>query len=273
MSTSTLHQQTFKSGSTTYYNSSAFFPKAVREDVYKLYGFVRVADNFVDQIPQDVAGFRALKERYQTALAGNPTGDTIVDGFVELAARRSFEPSWTDAFLHSMELDLSKKTYRTMEETLMYIYGSAEVIGLFMSRLLGLEEGALHFAQLQGRAMQYINFIRDLAEDQTLGRTYLPLEGSGLGGLAEAEARAAPGAFENFVREQIGYFKDWQAEAEKGYSLIPRRYRIPIKTAAEMYGWTARRIEKDPFVVYRGRVKPRKARIILQGLKNALDLW
>ena len=268
-----VYQQTFRSGSTTYYNSSVFFPKGVREDVFKLYAFVRAADNFVDQIPQDSEGFHGLEDRYQTALTGYHTGDVIVDSFVELACRRGFERSWTDAFLHSMALDLSKKTYQTMEETLEYIYGSAEVIGLFMSRLLGLNEEALHFAQMQGRAMQYINFIRDVAEDQTLGRTYLPLEGSGLASISEGAARTAPQAFEAFIRDQICIFKGWQAEAEEGYALIPRRFRIPIKTASQMYVWTAAKIERNPFVVYERKVKPRKSRIILQGLKNALELW
>lgn len=51
------HRTTFRNGSRTYYNSTRFFPKQVRTDVYRLYGFVRVADDFVDGRPQDAAGF------------------------------------------------------------------------------------------------------------------------------------------------------------------------------------------------------------------------
>jgi hypothetical protein len=36
-----------------------------------------------------------------------------------------------------------------------------------------------------------------------------------------------------------------------------------------MYIWTARRIERNPMIVYEGKVKPPKARIVLQGLFNA----
>ncbi|MCK9602392.1 MAG: squalene/phytoene synthase family protein, partial [Sphaerochaeta sp.] len=45
------HEQIFRNGSKTYYFSSYFFPPAVRRDVYALYGFVRVADNLVDDQP------------------------------------------------------------------------------------------------------------------------------------------------------------------------------------------------------------------------------
>lgn len=265
-----IHQETFQQGSKTYYNSSIFFPKAVREEVYILYGFVRVADNYVDQVPQDADGFYAFKQRYQDAMAGTTTGDVIVDTFVELANLRGFDPKWTDAFLHSMELDLSKRTYDTMEETLEYIYGSAEVIGLYMSKLLGLPDESCPFAELQGRAMQYINFIRDIAEDQTFGRTYLPASDVPGGFISEDTARNNPEAFVSYFRQQIERYFEWQHQAEQGYSYIPRRYRVPIKTASDMYSWTARTIARNPFVVFKRKVKPSKARIILAVIKNSI---
>lgn len=264
----TLHRQTFRSGSKTYYNSSRFFPETVKQDVFILYGFVRVADDFVDETPQDSSGFRAFVADYRRAVGGETIGDEIIDPFVAQSKRLGFDPAWTDAFLYSMELDLTKDTYRTLDETLEYIYGSAEVIGLFMAKILGLDEKAYRFAQLQGRAMQYINFIRDLDEDRTLGRTYLPVEESGIETLSESAARANPDRFIAFIRKQLERYETWQREAEEGYHYIPRRYRIPIKTASDMYGWTAHRIWANPFLVFEGQLKPSKSRILLQALGN-----
>jgi phytoene synthase len=270
MKAETVHKETFKQGSKTYYNSSIFFPKHVRDEVYVLYGFVRVADNYVDQVPQDAEGFYAFKDRYHKALAGEETGDVVVDSFVELMRIRGFEEKWVEAFLHSMELDLSKKTYDTLDETLEYIYGSAEVIGLFMSKLLGLPPESYTYAEYQGRAMQYINFIRDIAEDRTFGRTYLPLESRRNQSLSEEAASTDPERFAAFIRAQVARYIEWQAKAEEGYKYIPRRYLIPIKTASDMYNWTARRIAKNPFVVFERKVKPSKLRIFLTVVKNAL---
>ena len=271
MNTVTVQQEAaFKQGSTTYFNSSIFFPPEVRRDVTVLYAFVRVADNFVDAIPQQRAAFDAFCARYRASIAGSPSGDGIVDEFVELSRRKGFDPSWTEAFLQSMALDLEKKNYDSVEETLEYIYGSAEVIGLYMARLLDLPEASLHAAQMLGRAMQYINFIRDIDEDNGFGRRYLPLGNSGLSGLSRVEAEANSERFSSFLRGEIERFASWQLEAERGFQFIPKRYLIAIKTASDMYKWTARQIERNPLVVFERKVKPRKARIVLRALFNAL---
>jgi phytoene synthase len=168
-------------------------------------------------------------------------------------------------------MDLTKKEYQNIDDAMAYMYGSAEVIGLMMARIMGLSDDASGYARLLGRAMQYINFLRDIREDLSFGRSYLPADEMrevGLASLAQEDARSRPDVFRAFIRKQIARYRDWQAEAEKGYALIPRRCRIPIRTAADMYEWTARRIEADPFIVYRGPVKPSRGQILQAGFRN-----
>ncbi len=273
-----LQRQVFKTGSTTYFNSSLFFAPAMRAEVFALYGFVRTADNFVDAVPQQGQEFARFVARYRAALAGMPAGDPIIDDFVALARRRGFDPAWTDAFLASMEADLSKRTYRTEEETLRYVYGSAEVIGLFMARIMRLPEEALFAAQRLGRAMQFINFIRDVAEDAAMGRRYLPLERDGRRLLEVPDEWLPDGAWAQanstqwtaFVQRQLDRYRTWQADAEAGYRFIPRRPRMAVRTAGDMYNWTARQIARDPLVVFAHKVKPAHARILLRALWNGL---
>jgi phytoene synthase len=272
MSLDQIHRRTFKQGSRTYFNSSIFFPRSVRRDVFALYGFVRVADNFVDSVPQDSDGFYGFKDAYQRALKQGPIGDPIIDAFVELGRRKAFDPAWTEAFLHSMELDLSKKEYNRLEETLEYIYGSAEVIGLYMARVMDLAPESLPHAERLGRSMQYINFIRDIDEDRTLGRRYLPLEGTPLESLDPEHVRSHRREFNDFLRHHLDKYRVWQREAEEGFRYIPRRYLIPIKTASDMYNWTARTIQENPMVVFQRKVKPSKGRIWRTVLANALGL-
>ncbi|MFW6313891.1 MAG: squalene/phytoene synthase family protein, partial [Spirochaetota bacterium] len=82
MRSTELHREVFRSGSKTYFNSSIFFPPGVRDDVFLLYGFVRVADDYVDSIPQRPEAFARFVEAYRRALAGVPSGDVIIDYFV-----------------------------------------------------------------------------------------------------------------------------------------------------------------------------------------------
>jgi len=270
--------QVFKAGSTTYFHSSLFFAPAMRDEVFALYGFVRTADNFVDAVPQQAEAFARFAARYRAARDGTPAGDPLIDDFVALQRRRGFDPDWTEAFLGSMAADLTRRFYRTEAETLEYVYGSAEVIGLFMARIMRLPEEALPAARMLGRAMQFINFIRDAAEDAAMGRRYLPLEREGTRLLDESAdwlpsrewARANPGKWTAFLQGHLARYEAWQAEAEAGYRYLPRRPRTAVRTAGDMYNWTAKQIEADPFVVFERKVKPRKARIVLRALWNGL---
>jgi len=267
------HLEIFRRGSTTYFTSTLFFPKAVREDVFVLYSFVRTADNFVDAVPQQAAAFHAFCAAYRRALAGEPAGDVVIDRFVDLVHRTEIDPAWVEAFLFSMARDLSTSTYATMAELDVYLYGSSEVIGLMMARVMGLPDASYPAARALGKAMQFINFIRDIDEDLGLGRVYFPAEdlaSFGLATLDPEEARARPQAFARFIAFEIDRYLAWQREAEAGFPFIPPRLRIAVQTASDMYRWTAAEIRRDPFVVYRCKVKPSRRRIVARACASAL---
>ena len=267
-----IFKEIFKKGSRTYFNSSIFFPKSVRKDVFILYGFVRVADDYVDTVPQQKEEFLDFCDRYRKALSGEKADDIVIDSFVDLMRRKDFKPEWVDAFLYAMELDLTKKNYNTLEETLEYIHGSAEVIGFFMAKILDLPEESYFAAERLGRAMQYINFIRDIKEDIKYGRRYLPLFDFNLETLKKEETKKKKEEFEKFINTQIDFYFKWQTEAETGFKYIPKRYLIPIKTASDMYNWTALKIKDNPFIIYEEKVKPSKLKIISTILKNTFKI-
>lgn len=264
----------FRKGSRTYFYSSIFFPMHIRREVFILYGFVRKTDNYVDVIPQDRDGFYEFKEKYHQAKQGKETGDIVIDSFVRLAEKKKFQDEWIEAFFHSMELDLTKKRYETIDDVLEYIYGSAEVIGLMMSKIIGLPKESFEHAKYLGRAMQYINFIRDIAEDLDLGRVYFPqtdLRKHGLENLTYEHVKEHPDRFTNFLQTQLDRYCHWQEQAEEGYRFIPKRYLISIKTASEMYHWTADQIAHHPFIVYDMKVKPMISKILLTVVSNLID--
>jgi len=263
-----LKNRIFFRGSVTYFTTSIFFPPGVRNDVFTLYAFLRTIDDLVDCIPQKADEFYEMRRLWSHAAAGIPSENPIIDDFVTLAERCRFRREWTEAFFRSMELDLRKKEYNSLGETLEYVYGSAEVIGLFLMRIMDVPDEGTHAARMLGRSMQYINFIRDIADDNALGRRYLPLRDSPLTSLLPEEAARKPDAFRKFIAEEIDRQQAWQRDAERGFPLLPRRYRIPVVTAAAMYQWTAEIIRRDPFVVFRRKVKPSRGRILLALVKQ-----
>jgi 15-cis-phytoene synthase len=263
----------FRRGSVTFFTSSLFFPAAERRDVFSLYSFVRVADDFVDCRPQRAGDYAAFKREYYAAVGGAPAESPVVQTFVELQRRSGFEQSWVDAFFGAMDADLTTAHYETLEDVERYMYGSAEVVGLMMASVLGLPSESHPYARLLGRAFQYINMIRDLEEDARLGRCYLPADrmaSLGLGTLDAHEARLRPDAFADFIREQVAQYQAWQARAEVGFRFIPASYRVAVASASDIYRYTARRIFDDPFVVFRRKVKPARGRVLWRVACNAL---
>jgi phytoene synthase len=264
----------FKQGSRTYFYSSLFFPSYIKEEVFSLYAFVRKADNYVDSVPQNIQGFYDFKKNYKKAMNGTKTDDIVIDSFVNLVEKKDFDPAWVDAFLESMEMDITKSSYESLDETLHYIYGSAEVIGLMMAKILNLPKESFYYARHLGRSMQYINFIRDIAEDIKLDRNYFPKEDLiryELPSLNYDFTKKNSENFTYFIQQQLDRYCKWQYIAEEGYKYIPKRYLIPVKTASEMYNWTASQIYKNPFVVYNQKVKPMVKQIITTTLLNVID--
>lgn len=273
-------QDIFKHGSTTYYFSSKFFPKNIRSDVFRLYSFVRVADDYVDQVPADKKGFKDLIDQYKyihklqkvpAVLQSDTINKRVAKNMAALSKVYSFKEKWVQAFIDAMRSDLKKNTYKTIDDTLGYVYGSAEVIGLMMARIMGLPKEAEEAAKMQGRAMQWINFVRDIKEDNELGRCYFPqqeLKKFGLKDLSKESAEKDQEAFRDFIVFQVARYIEWQDEAAKGFEYIPKRLRIPLKTAVDMYNWTAQEIAKDPMVVFDQKVKPRRKKVLKRALRN-----
>lgn len=269
-----LFTRVFKEGSTTYYYSSLFFPKKIKQDVFKLYAFVRTLDDFVDQVPADRESFARLYKETVDGLAGKSIEHPIIKSFIELAGRKHFKHNWIMSFLDTMKLDLTKSVYTNYAELEDYMYGSAEVIGLMMSRIMDLPPEAYEAAQKQGKAMQFINFIRDIEEDRVLNRTYIPLEDLKRFNVKDIPPQT-PEDIENFVKLidfELKRYEELQAEAETGYTYIPKRYLIPIKTAAQMYKWTAQKIKNDPMRIFDYKIKPHKYRVFWGLIKNLCTL-
>lgn len=265
----------FRKSSKTYFYSSILFPKEIQHKVSRLYAFVRVADDYVDSIPQNLLAYSLFKQCYfgEVAEAASEQDTQIIKSFKALEFEVNFDPAWTKAFFDSMDMDLGLKIYKTISDTEDYIYGSAAVIGLFMAQILDLKTESYFAAENLGKAFQYINFIRDIAEDITLNRNYFPtqeMQKFGLDTLDESEVKIKASEFEDFINSQLQYYYKWQTLAESGFKFIPKRYRIAVQTASDMYKWTAKAIEKDPFIVFKKKVKPTKSQVLLTGIRNIL---
>lgn len=257
------NKQIFKKGSTTYYYSSLFFRGQAKKDVFALYAYVRVIDDLVDQAVPQIDELEKMWQATLKAWKGEISHYQFINDFVELAKRKRFKWEWIKSFWQAMRNDLVKNEYSNFPELEEYMYGSAEVIGLMMARLLGLPKAAMKAAAVQGKAMQLLNFIRDIDEDHQLGRKYLNYKESW---------RCDEQKWRSFIVGYLEKYYQLQSEAEKGYQYIPKHYLVPIKTAAEMYLKTAQTIKQNPMIVWQKKVKPSKLEVLLRVVVNVFSL-
>lgn len=257
-----VFRETFRKGSRTFFYSSVLFPKSFARDVAILYSFVRVADDFVDVVPADKVGFNSFVKSYRRARTlKSPLGHIIIDSFVDLAKRKGFVDAHVDAFFRSMRMDLVGKKCVTKSLQDDYLFGSAEVVGVFMNRIFCVPKRLDKDALLLGRSFQLINWLRDVAEDEVLGRQYFTnqqLSSFGLSSLSREEAQANPVAFNRFMRHHLDVFFKDVLRLRPAIRMLPRSARPAVLTAVRMFSWTAKKIYSDPFIVFERKVKPAK---------------
>ncbi|MCY2688102.1 phytoene/squalene synthase family protein [Salinimicrobium sp. TH3] len=172
---------TTRSYSTSFSLGIYFLHDRLRDPIYSIYGFVRVADEIVDSFEGYDQEYLLKKFREDTyeALEQKISANPILNSFQEVVHEFDIDKELIDTFLKSMEMDLQKVDY-TDEKYQQYILGSAEVVGLMCLHVF-TEGDKKMFAELKpyamklGAAFQKVNFLRDLKDDyHVLGRTYFP---------------------------------------------------------------------------------------------------
>lgn len=258
----------FKNAGSTYFYCSLIFPRQKRKDVFNLYAFLRTLDDLIDQEIPDKSEYFKMKNDYIKGESKN----YLVQSFIDLEKKYSFKKEWINSFFNAIESDIEMTRIETLKELEAYIYGVTEIVGLFICRIMGLPEEAEKYALLQGRAMHYMNVLRDIGEDKNiLNREYLPIQHQKLFGLAdldEAEVMKHREAFVKLIRYEIVQFRKYQAQAEKGYKYFSKRLVIPIRMSADICKWVIDKIEENPLQVYTHKVKPSKLIILKIFIRN-----
>src|SRR5690349_10101047 len=147
----------------TYYLASLLLPAAKRPHVWALYGFARYADEFVDSLTDpDPDQLLAWGADFLDALSGGePPADPVALAMLSTMRRWQIPRQHIEAFLESMQMDITITSYRTYADLEHYMYGSASVIGLQMLPILEpLVPTAGPRARVLGEAFQMTNFIR-----------------------------------------------------------------------------------------------------------------
>jgi len=176
-----VSKMTTRSYSTSFSLGIYCLSNSLRDSVYSIYGFVRLADEIVDSFEGFDKKLLLAKFKIETyeAIENRISLNPILNSFQHAVHQYNIGLDLVETFLQSMEMDLEKVDY-TSEKYQQYILGSAEVVGLmclhvFTGGNLNQFNELKPYAMKLGAAFQKVNFLRDMKDDyQVLGRTYFP---------------------------------------------------------------------------------------------------
>lgn len=167
--------------STSFSLGIRLFHPRFRSPIYGIYGFVRFADEIVDTF-HDYPKAELLERFRQDTWRAIDEGislNPVLHSFQHVVRKYNIERALIEAFLDSMEMDLTQSKFDTKKYS-EYIYGSAEVVGLMCLRVF-CEGNDAEYQRLRasarrlGAAFQKINFLRDIKSDhEDRGRVYFP---------------------------------------------------------------------------------------------------
>ena len=260
----------------TYYLATLLLPRWKRRHVHALYGFVRYADEIVDDLattldrPGQAAALAAWGERFFAGLRGAPLDDPVLPAVLHTVRAFDLDIGDFEKFLAAMAADLHTDGYATYQDLCGYMEGSAAVIGTMMAPILESSDppAAREHARQLGLAFQLTNFIRDVGEDLARGRVYLPVEDLERFGVRRqdlAAGKVSP-AVRALLAFEVERARAHYRAAEPGIELLVPSSRPCIRVAFDLYGGILDEVERAGYQVLDRRVAvPRRRRLGVAG--------
>lgn len=251
-----------KKHGTSYYIATLFFPKKIKTAVFILYAFVRTPDEYVDN-PHPKSNpqleLNQWKIDWTRAYNGEPVDNELLRATADIFKTYDIPFDLSIAFIDAMMRDTTQSRYTTYTDLQSYMYGSAEVVGMMLTHIIGYTDPqAFTYARKLGEAMQLTNFLRDIEEDYTQrNRIYLPLEDMNHYQVTEemiASKRVTP-EFINLMKYEIIRARTLFKEAELGISMLSHNGQFPVRLASRLYEKILDKIEQENYNIFNTRVR------------------
>lgn len=281
-------REMIRAGSKSFAGAARLLPTETRESVYQLYAWCRYCDDVIDLqdlgrgVPTDrvsEAGDRLSRLRRETrrALDGEPVNESVFVALQRVVERHGIPHHHPFELLEGFAMDVDERQYLVLDDLLSYCYHVAGVVGVMMAYVMGAEgEDTLDRAADLGIALQITNIARDVMDDASAGRVYLPRDWLDEAGVpvGEIEERRHRNAVHGVVRRMLAEADRYYRSASVGVARLPLRAAWSIATARGVYRDIGSLVLRQGETAWDKRVvvsKPRKLiRVAGAGLETLL---
>jgi phytoene synthase len=269
-----------------FYYAFVALPAPRRNAICAIYAFMRRADDLADDesISRDERrrNLAAWLAEWRSVCAGGFTADPAFLAVRDCTARFHIPLELLDELVAGVTMDLDRSevagcpilsapyaervgndapdTYSTFADLYRYCYLVASVVGLVCIRIFGYSDPrAEKLAEETGIAFQLTNILRDVAEDASRNRVYLPLEDLAahsvtLDSLLHRAPGARPTANERALLAAIAQrAEEFYQSAEALLPLIDRESRPALWVLVSIYHGLLKRIEEAEYDVFSHR--------------------
>ncbi len=269
-----------------FYYAFIALPTARRHAICAIYAFMRKADDLSDD--ESVTREERRKQldawlnRWRAASEGAPTADPVFVAVRDAIKRFDIQQRLLDELVEGVTMDLERTesgetdTYATFADLYRYCYLVASVVGLVCIRIFGYTDArAEKLAEETGIAFQLTNILRDVAEDASRNRVYLPLEDLQKHGISlESLLHRAPGKppSENeraLLMDIAQRAENYYRSAEALLPYIDPESRPALRVLVAIYHALLKRIERANYDVFSRRASVplhQKLGILMVGL-------
>jgi len=252
-------EQAAGSGSSFYY-SFLFLPTNQRQAITALYAFCREIDDIVDECSDHNIALTKLNwwrdeiQRVFHGQAQHPVGISLSNATKEF----NLDEKYFHSIIDGMLMDTQQSRYQSFDELSTYCYRVAGVVGLLAIEIFGYQQPSTQeYAEKLGLAFQLTNILRDVKEDASRGRIYLPLDELKMFNVSEQDI--LNGKINN---EMINLFEFQAQRAEhyyqQAYSCLDKHDRFQQRSGlimAAIYHALLERIKKQHYNVFSKHIR------------------
>lgn len=248
----------------TFYMATRFLPNHKQRGIFAIYSLCRYVDDLVDEaedlvedevleycdIKSKLAGWkRKLQDTYDGKSFDNP----ILIAFSDVLRRYHIPIEMPFELMEGVCMDLYKKRYQSFDEVYDYSFKVASIVGLMTSQVFGYEtKEAMGYAVDLGIAMQLTNILRDVGEDLSKDRIYLPQEDLKKFNVSEEDLfdHNLTVPVKELLAFQIDRARRYYERSDKGIAMLSEDSRLPVYLARHNYSRILDKVEQNNYNVF-----------------------
>ena len=179
MSPQNYCKQKTKESHSSFLFAFIFLSQKRRSALTALYAFCREVDDVVDECKE----YKISKNKLDwwrleiDRLYNNEPRHPVTKALEPHISHYELDKAYFVEIIDGMEMDLNFNRYESFKQLQLYCYRVASTVGILSAQIFGYKDSkTLKYAHNLGIALQLTNIIRDIGEDASRGRIYIPID-------------------------------------------------------------------------------------------------